>query len=51
MNFQASANYQGKRFDEQCRWLLDDAGWTVSDAPVTIPECGVEIDCVALVDG
>lgn len=46
MNFQASAVAQGKRFDEQCRWLLADAGWTVSDRPMAVPDCGVEIDCV-----
>lgn len=46
MNFQASAGAQGKRFDEQCRWLLADAGWTVSDRPMVVPDCGVEIDCV-----
>jgi hypothetical protein len=51
MNFQASANYQGKRFDEQCRWLLADAGWAVSETPMSIPECGVEIDCVATKPG
>lgn len=47
MSFQSASGLQGKRFDEQCRWLLADAGWIVNDRPMIVPDCGVEIDCVA----
>lgn len=47
MSFQAAASQQGAMFDQQCRYLLTDAGWDVSPRPLFIPDAGVEIDCTA----
>lgn len=47
MNFQAAAFQQGDMYDAQCRFLLADAGWEVSERPLFIPDAGVEIDCTA----
>lgn len=45
--FQAAALQQGDMFDKQCRYLLADAGWAVSEHPMFVAQAGVEIDCTA----
>lgn len=42
--FQARGVKQGKKFDEQCRLVLEGLGFEVSDRPFTVPDLGVEFD-------
>ena len=45
--FQAAAQQQGHMYDQQCRYLLQDAGWDCSPTPIYIRTAGIEIDCAA----
>lgn len=50
--FQTAAVAQGAMYEEQCRWLLEDAGWDVlSDRPFHVDAAGVEIDLCAVRHG
>lgn len=50
-DFQAAANWQGRHFDETCRWLLRHNKAKVSDRPFVVTEIGVELDAEVNING
>lgn len=48
--FQSAASWQGRHFDEQCRFLLETSGFKVSQ-PFTIDTLGVEFDAEVVTPG
>ncbi len=47
MNFQAASHAQGVWFENLCRAILIDCGFTIDGEHVDMPDAGVEVDLIA----